>query len=304
VECGIAEFNYFLVNTFKRVKASIPSMKTYKLTAIAMLSCVSALFQLSHGVVGIPTGFGMTVDLVGVPILLGFFLFGLDAALYISILAAFVITVASPETWLGASMKFAATVPMFLIPAFYMLSMKKNFDAGKLLTNVFFALFVSLMLFILSINANLAGRSYVPSLSNSTLYTTPRIDYLGFSEIKVTASDLLLGLLPIATIAFFSFILLHLWGRYSKDTTTLVFSGARAMLLVLILSIIVRGIAMIVSNYYFAGPLFFHLSPEQFMALVPWYVIFLWNAFQGAVEVILAWTLAFRFRFIERYARW
>jgi riboflavin transporter FmnP len=279
-------------------------MKTYKLTAIAMLSCVAALLQLSHGVIGIPTGFGMTVDLVGVPILLGFFLFGLDAALYISILTAFVITLASPESWLGASMKFAATVPMFLIPAFYLLSFKKNFDAGKLLINIFFALFISLMLFILSINANMAGVAYSTSFPNATLYVVPQISYLGSGEVKVTTADLLLGLLPIATISVFSLIVLYFWGRYSKSITPLIFSDAKALSIVLVLSILVRGIAMVVSNYYFAGPLFFHLPPEKFMALVPWYVIFVWNAFQGAVETILAWTLAFKFQFIERYARW
>ena len=279
-------------------------MKTYKLTSIAMLSCMAALFQISNAVVGIPTGFGMTVDLVGVPILLGFFLFGLDAAVYISILTALIITLIAPTSWIGAVMKFTATVPMFLIPAFFMLSMKRRFDTGKFVINVFFALFISLMLFILSINTNLAGRTYTPSLPNSTLYTVPKIDYLSYSEVRVTAPDLLLGLLPIAAIALFSLILLYFWGRYSKDTTPMIFSDARALSIVLILSVIVRGIAMVVSNYYFAGPLFFHTSPEKFMELVPWYVIFAWNAFQGAIEVILAWTLAFRFGFMERYARW
>jgi len=279
-------------------------MKTYKLTSIAMLSCLASLLQLSHGAIGIPTGFGMTVDLVGVPIILGFFLFGLDAAIYISLITALVITVASPETWLGASMKFAATVPMFLIPSFYMLSVKKNFDTGKILVNMFFALFVSLMLFLVSINANLAGRSYAPSISNSTLYTVPQIDYFTTTESKVTAPDLLLGLLPIAAIALFSLILLHFWGRYSGDTTPLIFSDAKPLAIMLTLSVIVRGIAMVVSNYYFAGPLFFHISPEQFMATIPWYIIFAWNVFQGIVEVVLAWILAFKFGFMERYSAW
>jgi len=279
-------------------------MKTYKLTAIAMLSCVAAILQISNGVIGIPTGFGMTVDLVAVPIMLGFFLFGLDAAVYISLLTAFIITLVAPTSWIGAVMKFTATVPMFLIPAFYMLSVKKNFDTGKILINVFFALFVSLMLFLVSINANLVGRSYVPSISNSTIYAIPQIDYLNAAESRVTASDLLLGLLPIAAIAIFSLILLHFWGRYSKDTTPLIFADAKALAIMLSLSVIVRAIATLVSNYYFAGPLFFHTSPEQFMAIAPWYIISAWNVFQGIVEVVLAWTLAYKFGFMERYATW
>jgi riboflavin transporter FmnP len=278
-------------------------MKTYKLTAVAMLSCVAAILQISNGVIGVPSGFGMTVDLVGVPIILGFFLFGLDAAMYIAILTTLVITLAAPTSWIGAIMKFTATVPMFLVPAFYLLSIKKNFDLGKLLINVFFALFLSMMLFILSINANLVGQAYLPPFSNA-IYTVPRIEYLNFKEVRVTTSDLLLGLLPVAAITIFSFIVLHFWGRYSKQTDPFIFSNADAIFIVAFLSIIVRGIATVVSNYYFAGPLFFHLSPNEFIAAVPWYLIFGWNAFQGVIEVALAWTLAFKFGFIERYMKW
>jgi riboflavin transporter FmnP len=278
-------------------------MKTYKLTAVAMLSCVAAILQVSNGVIGIPTNFGMTVDLVGVPILLCFLLFGLDAAMYTALLTTLIITLVAPTSWIGAVMKFTATVPMFLVPAFYMLSVKKSFDLGKILINVFFALFISMMLFILSINANFVGKSVVPP-SSDTLYTVPKIDYLNFTETRVTVSDLLLGLLPIATITIFSLIVLHFWGRYSKDTNPLIFSSADAMLLVSLLAVTVRGIAMVISNYYFAGPLFFNISPADLMNSVPWYLIFLWNAFQGFIEVALAWTLAFRFGFIERYMKW
>jgi hypothetical protein len=160
-----------------------------------------------------------------------------------------------------------------------------------------------MMLFILSINANFVGKSVVPP-SSDTLYTVPKIDYLNFTETRVTVSDLLLGLLPIATITIFSLIVLHFWGRYSKDTNPLIFSSADAMLLVSLLAVTVRGIAMVISNYYFAGPLFFNISPADLMNSVPWYLIFLWNAFQGFIEVALAWTLAFRFGFIERYMKW
>ncbi|MEM3555475.1 MAG: hypothetical protein QXF56_02045 [Candidatus Micrarchaeia archaeon] len=278
-------------------------MKTYKLTAVAMLSAIAAVFQFSHGIIGIQTGFGMTVDLVGVPIMLAFFLFGLDAAFYTSILTALIITLISPETWLGASMKFAATVPMFLIPAFWMLSVRKGFTLGRVLINIFFALFISLMLFLVSIHINLIGKSTLP-LSNTTVYLLPRFEAAGFSGVRVTVSDILLGLLPILAITVFCFILLHFWGKYSKGLTPLVFADARAVAILLIISILVRGIAMVVSNYYFAGPLFFHISPEKLMASVPWYLIFGWNAFQGAVETILAWMLAFKFGFVNRYARW
>ena len=106
-------------------------MKTYKLTAVAMLSALSAILQLSNGVVGIPTTFGMTVDLVGVPAMLAFFMFGLEAALYVSVITAMIITLIAPTTWIGASMKFAGTLPMFLFPSLYAISKKRKFDSAK-----------------------------------------------------------------------------------------------------------------------------------------------------------------------------
>jgi riboflavin transporter FmnP len=136
------------------------------------------------------------------------------------------------------------------------------------------------------------------------LYTVPQISYFTSIETRVTASDLLLGLLPITTIAVFSLIVLHFWGRYSKDVSPFVFANADALFIVVGLGIIVRGIAMVIANYYFAGPLFFQISPSDFMVAVPWYILFLWNAFQGVVEMALAWTLAFKFGFIERYMKW
>lgn len=285
-------------------------MKTYKLTAVAMLSCVAAILQIFNGVIGIPSGFGMTVDLVAVPILLGFFLFGLDAAMYIALITTLIITLIAPTSWIGAVMKFTATVPMFLVPAFYLLSVKKNFNLGNILITIFFALFISMTIFVFSINTNIMAQPYAPT-NSSVLYTVPIINYSNLSGETftvsggtVTASELLLGLLPVATIALFSLIVLHFWGRYSKDVSPLIFANADAVLLITVLAVIVRCTAMVITNYYFAGPLFFQMTPSQFMSAFPWYLISIWNVFQGFIELALAWTLAFKFGFVERYMKW
>lgn len=59
----------------------------------------------------------MKIDFVGVVWVFAFFLYGLSEALLISILTTMFILVYSPSGFVGATMKFIATLPMFLIPA-------------------------------------------------------------------------------------------------------------------------------------------------------------------------------------------
>ena len=93
------------------------------------------------------------------------------------------------------------------------------------------------------------------------------------------------------------------------------FADARVLLLLAAAVIIIRGAAMVVSNFYFAGPLYFKISPEQFVSFVnssdllffgkgaAWYVaIFAFNALQAAVEISIAWLIAYRFGFAKKYA--
>jgi len=59
----------------------------------------------------------MKIDLVGVVWVLAFFLYGVTEALLVSVISTIFILGYSTTMGVGATMKFIATVPMFLVPA-------------------------------------------------------------------------------------------------------------------------------------------------------------------------------------------
>ncbi|MBU2052217.1 MAG: hypothetical protein U1C50_03380 [Patescibacteria group bacterium] len=84
-----------------------------EISVAASLTALSAVVQLLHLGYQSPQ-WGMWLDAVSIPWLIAFFLFGGRLALVVSLLGSLVITLFSPETWLGASMKFTATLPLWL----------------------------------------------------------------------------------------------------------------------------------------------------------------------------------------------
>lgn len=268
---------------------------TYKTVVVALFAAAAAFFQMMHGVIGIPTGFGMTVDLAGLPVLLAFFLFGFEEALGVCVLLAIIITFVSPETWLGASMKFAATVPMIIVPALWVLVAKAKSGFGRAVSLVVLVAAFTTVIFILASYANLS----VPDIGGGVLYRS--FQSPDSKGVEVTPGVLLKGFVPIAVIAIMSLFIAYLWGRYGKGAKISSLSDPKTIIMVSVIAIIVRGVAMIIANYYFAGPLFFGMAPGKMMELAPWYVLFGWNAFQGAIELFFAWAIAFKFRFAEYY---
>jgi riboflavin transporter FmnP len=84
---------------------------TKHIAIAAGLSALSATLQLNHVGYQSPT-WGMWIDIVAVTWIVAYFLFGFRMSLLVSIMGAVVITLFSPDTWLGASMKFVATIPI------------------------------------------------------------------------------------------------------------------------------------------------------------------------------------------------
>lgn len=102
-------------------------MKTFttrELVLSAALAAVSATVQLIHIGYQSPQ-WGMWIDVVAVTWIMAFFLFGVRSALVVSLLGALIITLFAPDTWLGAMMKFTATLPMWL-SLFLWLKLKKG----------------------------------------------------------------------------------------------------------------------------------------------------------------------------------
>ncbi|HUD19144.1 MAG TPA: hypothetical protein VMR81_01755 [Patescibacteria group bacterium] len=89
------------------------SLSTREIAVAGGLAALSAVVQLIHIGYQSPQ-WGMWIDVVSVTWIIAYFLFGIRLSLLVSIAGALIITLFAPETWLGASMKFVASVPIAL----------------------------------------------------------------------------------------------------------------------------------------------------------------------------------------------
>jgi riboflavin transporter len=80
-----------------------------ELSTIAGLASISAIVQINHIGYQSPT-WGMWIDIVAVSWVMAYFLLGFRGSFLVSVLGAIMITIFAPETWLGAVMKFVATM--------------------------------------------------------------------------------------------------------------------------------------------------------------------------------------------------
>ena len=118
--------------------------QTRRMAIFAALAAISAIFQLLH--VGIKTQWGMWIDVVAVPWIIAYFLFDLKGGLTVSLVGSIIITLIAPDTWLGASAKFIATVPMFLVLYGATLIFKKNIVQFKKIRNIILPVLVAIIL--------------------------------------------------------------------------------------------------------------------------------------------------------------
>lgn len=268
--------------------------RSYDIMIVLLFAGLGAALQVLRGVLGMQVGAGFYIDLVAVPALLAFFLYGFRSSLAVLLLVSAFIALTEPDSWLGASMKLAATLPMVAVPAFYALSMKKGFAVGKPALSMFFALFIALFAFVLW------EASTAPVLPQAPGLEIVRGDYI----FVLPLGSLLLGLLPLAALLGFSGSLVFLWRRYSAGLGPLPFEQPRLLLEVLLVALFIRCAAMAASTYYYAGPVYWGVDPYRLMAGLPWYAIFAYNIAQGALEMLVAWVIAFKLGIVEKYAAW
>lgn len=119
-------------------------MKTQEITAYAALAAISAVFQLVH--LGYLTPWGMWIDIVAIPWILALFLYGGRGALTVSVVGAVIITLVAPSTWLGASMKWLATLPMFAVPWAMQRGLRQGAHAFRKLRLIALATLVAILL--------------------------------------------------------------------------------------------------------------------------------------------------------------
>lgn len=246
-------------------------MKSYKLIASAFLAALAFMLQVSNNVLGIPTGFGMTIDLAAVPILMALFVFGAEYAMLTLMVLGAIILVSSSTGAVGAVMKVGATLPMVLV-AYY---------AGKA--------------------RNIVDYAY---LAMATALGVLALFYLSTQAFML--SSYLGGIIPIGVLLGLTYVI-------TKDKERGDLSKLGVAVYALALAVLLRGAVATIANLYFAGPVFFHMDAGEFISFldsleVPllgkgmgWFVLFFWNALQGAVEFGVAWILAFRFGLARRY---
>ncbi|MFA6214682.1 MAG: hypothetical protein WC717_05395 [Candidatus Micrarchaeia archaeon] len=266
--------------------------RNYRLIATATLAALAFVLQFANNVIGLQTGFGMTIDLVAVPIVLALFMFGVAPAIDVLIVATVFIALFAQTGPIGASMKFAATAPTIMVLAAYIIARNRGAGAAVLALAAIAAVVFSVGLFA-------AGGLAHAWLSG--------------------AGGLLFGLLPIAVMALAMYLALRYFEQEGKVKHAMhkpaLFSDAKKVALLAVAVIIIRGAAMLVANFYFAGPLYFKLSPEEFISYVngadllifgkgaAWYAaIFAFNAIQAAIEIAIAWLVAYRFGFARKYS--
>jgi len=252
--------------------------QTYEIAAIALLAALAAVLQLSNGIVGIPSPFGMKLDLAAAPVLLALFLFGFESALSVLAVLGLVIVFVSPDSFIGASMKLGATLPMLVVPALYLLYAKNRAAIAAIA-----ALFI-------------VGGALAFSLAWNT-GITPKPLAGGPQEARY-----LYGLSALAVTALLAFGVYLLWSR-GRALPLSALGNERVALLTLYGGIALRAPIAVIAVYYYALPLYAGMTPEAAMAAVPAAVIVIWNAAQGIVEFAVAWLLAYRYGFAERYGR-
>lgn len=106
-------------------------MKNYEITAAAALVAISAALQIVH--VGFAVPWGMWMDVVAVSWIVAYFLYGGRTAIVVSVISALVITLVAPATWLGATAKWLASVPLIFVMIAMSVTMKlKMRDFSKM----------------------------------------------------------------------------------------------------------------------------------------------------------------------------
>ncbi|HEX8965357.1 MAG TPA: ECF transporter S component [Patescibacteria group bacterium] len=110
-------------------------LTTKEIALAAGLSAISAVLQLIHIGYQSPQ-FGMWIDIVAVTWIIGLFLFGLRMSFIVSLIGAIIITLFAPDTWLGASMKWLASFPVWFLLGIWAIKKESAYSYYKSLKHL------------------------------------------------------------------------------------------------------------------------------------------------------------------------
>ena len=162
------------------------NISSREIALLAGLASLSAVVQLIHLCYQSPQ-WGMWIDVVAVSWIMAFFLFGIRASLIVSLLGALIITLFAPDTWLGASMKWVATFPMYGSLFAYMKIAKKEIADYKKISNLFIPLILGILvrgLMVLPLNYFYAIPIWTGMTTVQAISAIPWYIIFGFNAVQ------------------------------------------------------------------------------------------------------------------------
>ena len=121
------------------------ALNTRQIALSGVLAAFSAVTQLVHLGYQSPQ-WGMWIDVVAVSWFIAFFLMGFKPSLLVALISGLVITLFSPDTWLGAVMKLLATSPLLISLYLWTIIRKKNNNIYMNITSLIFPLLAGLII--------------------------------------------------------------------------------------------------------------------------------------------------------------
>lgn len=167
-------------------KYIVKKLSTRELALSAALAAFSAVVQLIHIGYQSPQ-WGMWIDVVAVSWIAAFFLFGVRSCFLVSLLGALIITLFAPDTWLGASMKWVATMPMWGSLYLWSTLSKKKISNYQKITNLLIPIFVGLIvrsLLVIPLNYYYAIPIWTGMTTQQAISLIPWYIIAGFNTIQ------------------------------------------------------------------------------------------------------------------------
>lgn len=159
--------------------------RTIILTSAGMLAAISIVFQIVH--IGYLSPWGMWIDLVAIPWILAYFLFGFRGSLITAVVSSIIIALVAPSGLVGASMKFIATLPMFFTPAIIVYLSKleiKDIEKWKWFVTVLAASVIMRGIFVIPANYYFAIPVFFGMSPEQAMEFVPPVIMFGLNAIQ------------------------------------------------------------------------------------------------------------------------
>lgn len=160
-------------------------MKDIKLKVLvtsAVLAAFSAVVQLIHIGYQSPQ-WGMWIDIVAVSWIIAFFLYGIRSSLIVSFLGFLVITFFAPDTWLGASMKLGATLPIIVALYFFLRNKRLDVSVKALILPIIIGVIVRAAI-VIPINYYFAIPIWTKMTPDQAMAAIPWYIIFGFNAVQ------------------------------------------------------------------------------------------------------------------------